>query len=694
MSTATRRIRKATLTEIKEGEEWEWPDPGNLEDDLDHSDDEVEIDSQEFTTEEIFENFDEAVQDWKNNLELIVSDALKKLKKNGREKKLMVKYIPGETNSKKDELINPVKEEIYTHWKREMKQTIKVTQKRLNKLNYDKLGEIANLGFKSKYNGKTYNKNKVEKLNNKDSTTEMRALFKDMENLYAAYSDKLSNKIPIYDIAGIEKARNSGFSWFKPVCTLCNMMIEYPIKKAIKYHEKDEDILDMLKDFTMDYKPKANMHQNFIDITKAKEKKLTKNLTKSSRRGSNSTQRMKERRERNKYVLKEIEIDGEKRCFLIKKKEKVHEDAADIFNDWKNNLMKKRQRKPRTRKLSHRAQRKQMIKSSLSGPPTEPKTYAEALKQNLKIVEHPAVEDIFPSFIYLVNRLAKTEAQQSSEDICDIFYHFRHNFHIPTTMAEDLDIMDTTSCLPGFKPMNPTLDCAEPTIKTIPKAKKSVSLPTKLAVRKLMKPSKNLTKEIVMKKEFVTNLKAFKKQEKQRQEDVCDASPAQPKQIVQQKKVKVEYIQEGLFQDWIHNLEEPKVQRSPTPRPVKSANRQLSSKQANKTYKKVLLNLDYSKENYFTEWMHNLTEAETVQNVQAAVTGTVSPKSKSPAMTPNVGRKGSTKKPKEPLRECDMNDEVFENFKEGRRDDFNKVAKIKDKKRTQAERRSTGKRIK
>jgi len=72
----------------------------------------------------------------------------------------------------------------------------------------------------------------------------------------------------------------------------------------------------------------------------------------------------------------------------------------------------------------------------------------------------------------------------------------------------------------------------------------------------------------------------------------------------------------------------------------------------------------------------------------------VSPKSKSPIMTPNVGRKGSTKKPKEPLRECDMNDEVFENFKEGRRDDFNKVAKIKDKKRTQAERRSTGKRIK
>ena len=29
-------IRRATLTEIKEGEEWEWPDPGNLDEVIQH----------------------------------------------------------------------------------------------------------------------------------------------------------------------------------------------------------------------------------------------------------------------------------------------------------------------------------------------------------------------------------------------------------------------------------------------------------------------------------------------------------------------------------------------------------------------------------------------------------------------------------------------------------------------------------
>ena len=46
----------------------------------------------------------------------------------------------------------------------------------------------------------------------------------------------MSNKIPIYNIGGIEKSRScAAFPWWKPVCTMCNMAIEYPIKKAIKY---------------------------------------------------------------------------------------------------------------------------------------------------------------------------------------------------------------------------------------------------------------------------------------------------------------------------------------------------------------------------------------------------------------------------------------------------------------------------
>ena len=62
------------------------------------------------------------------------------------------------------------------------------------------------------------------------------------------------------------------------------------------------------------------LQDNWADMFKAKEVKMKKSL--KGRRGSNSTQRMMERRERRKYVMKEIEVDGEKRYYLIKKKEK------------------------------------------------------------------------------------------------------------------------------------------------------------------------------------------------------------------------------------------------------------------------------------------------------------------------------------------------------------------------------------
>ena len=116
---------------------------------------------------------------------------------------------------------------------------IKVTQKRLNKLNTDKMSDIANLGFKNKYNNEPFNHKpaKLDKLD-KSNTVDLRALFKDMENLYSIYSDKVTSKIPIYNIGGLEKARNNSFPWFKPMCTMCNLMIEYPKKKAIKFQVK------------------------------------------------------------------------------------------------------------------------------------------------------------------------------------------------------------------------------------------------------------------------------------------------------------------------------------------------------------------------------------------------------------------------------------------------------------------------
>ena len=81
------RIRKVTITEIEDENEWTWPDPCLFEDDN------III---EKTTEEIFEELENVVQDWKSKLEFVVADGLKKIKRSTKEKKLMMKYLPGE----------------------------------------------------------------------------------------------------------------------------------------------------------------------------------------------------------------------------------------------------------------------------------------------------------------------------------------------------------------------------------------------------------------------------------------------------------------------------------------------------------------------------------------------------------------------------------------------------------------------
>jgi len=83
------RIRKVTITEIEDENEWTWPDPCLFEEDMSN----III---EKTTEEIFEELENVVQDWKSKLELVVADGLKKIKRSTKEKKMMMKYLPGE----------------------------------------------------------------------------------------------------------------------------------------------------------------------------------------------------------------------------------------------------------------------------------------------------------------------------------------------------------------------------------------------------------------------------------------------------------------------------------------------------------------------------------------------------------------------------------------------------------------------
>ena len=83
------RIRKVTITEIEDEKEWNWPDPATLEE----GKNDIII---EKTTDEIFDELDNVVQDWKKKLEFVVADGLKKIKRSTKEKKTMMKYLPGD----------------------------------------------------------------------------------------------------------------------------------------------------------------------------------------------------------------------------------------------------------------------------------------------------------------------------------------------------------------------------------------------------------------------------------------------------------------------------------------------------------------------------------------------------------------------------------------------------------------------
>jgi hypothetical protein len=45
--------------------------------------------------DEAFQLFDDLVADWKAQLEAVIGEGLKKMRKNGKEKKLMMQYLPG-----------------------------------------------------------------------------------------------------------------------------------------------------------------------------------------------------------------------------------------------------------------------------------------------------------------------------------------------------------------------------------------------------------------------------------------------------------------------------------------------------------------------------------------------------------------------------------------------------------------------
>ena len=184
------RIRKVTITEIEEGEEWSWPDPGNLEEKEDYID-EVVI---EKTTDEVFAALEDVVTDWKIKLEVVVGDGLKKIKKASREKKAMMKHLPGDQVQKGSGVLVKAKEEILNDWKKEVARTVKETHNKLNDLGTTKVKDVVIVsdGILKKAGAKTEKKPAQEKTNNnaivKDAYLDLKKLMRELDTLYQNYN--------------------------------------------------------------------------------------------------------------------------------------------------------------------------------------------------------------------------------------------------------------------------------------------------------------------------------------------------------------------------------------------------------------------------------------------------------------------------------------------------------------------------
>ena len=184
------RIRKVTITEIEDVEDWSWPDPGNLEEKEDIID-EVVI---EKTTDEVFAALEDVVTDWKIKLEVVVGDGLKKIKKASREKKAMMKHLPGDQVQKGSGVLVRAKEEILNDWKKEVARTVKETHNKLNDLGTTKVKDVVIVsdGILKKAGAKTEKKPAQEKTNNnavvKDAYLDLKKLMRELDTLYQNYN--------------------------------------------------------------------------------------------------------------------------------------------------------------------------------------------------------------------------------------------------------------------------------------------------------------------------------------------------------------------------------------------------------------------------------------------------------------------------------------------------------------------------
>jgi hypothetical protein len=144
------RTRKVTITEITEDSsaaDWSLDDLNDDTDDLD--------------TDEIHKIFENILEDWKIKMEVIIGDGLKKLRKSNKERRLMLKYLPG------DKKVLAAKKTTVKDWKIDFQKGLGSTHKKLDKLANEKAKEVDLVASSAagKKSADNFNQNKKDVVN-------------------------------------------------------------------------------------------------------------------------------------------------------------------------------------------------------------------------------------------------------------------------------------------------------------------------------------------------------------------------------------------------------------------------------------------------------------------------------------------------------------------------------------------------
>jgi len=391
-------------------------------------------------TEEVFQILDDVIQDWKIKLECIVGDGLKKLRKAGKEKKLMIKYLPGEYSDSGRKLGAP-KAAIMKDWKTDFTQIVNGIQKKLDRMTKDKVKEVDDLYSdkllitnKSVKEAEDLNKNKKETITidtrdnkSKDRTgnyTGLKQLIRELNKMCekvanSNYMMNDPNMVPIYNMNNDNQRQNVVANTYEtPLNQYLKYLMTLPaptqapnfqnvIDPAV-IAKNQANILDTLEDFRLQQNTQNKlMKMKMKDIRRdnnrvsAQRKMLQRKV---NRKGVKVAKQERKPDVKYSFRMKHYNKDGKDHYLIVKKSEPTEKvEVEDIFADWRACALdtiddRKRQRTPRVRKLSHRAQRKEMLREDAI-PQEGPLRYADILKKGLKFRPNNApVEDIFEAW--------------------------------------------------------------------------------------------------------------------------------------------------------------------------------------------------------------------------------------------------------------------------------------------------------